>query len=292
MSIREQNIFRNVISKPISLAGIKFNSEFQKIILPLRAMQIIILSFKFKICNNEIAPNSIAMNCISIAFTILLISGNVYNYTTNHYNSTSHWYSTVRNLSDSLHIVFYTLGSLINTFINIRRSDSHVMLIAKIYKVFEGCKIGGYMHITVIFWSLFTLIGMSYISIIIFLYCFIPNYSLMHVIFDAFLLNADITMVYTICLVKIIRYNLSSWLSKFINCATRCQDTDTDVAELKQSFELYLNTIEAYNLFKKIVQEMVRTDFFFHRIKIVVAQFHFRKKYVCTSNKYKCRNMT
>lgn len=139
------------------------------------------------------------------------------------------------------------------------------MLLSKIHKVFKALKMYSYGHAIITLWSFFTIFVMFYIylhTVVLYteLYLSPERDTLWFNMFNHLLtLNMDLTIVYAIYLLKMIRFNVETWLRELEKYAIRWFGTVSDGdAELNIFLELYITIIETYNLYKRIFQEVVR----------------------------------
>lgn len=261
------SIIKNILIKrflkllSFSFSEIQIDSAFQNLLFPLQLMQLATLNFKFAVRNHQIIPNSVVMNCITIAYTIIVIAYNSYHYNNNFCYGSSHWYSSVMCFGEWYNLFFFSVCAILFTIINIRTSSHHVILLAKIYNIFKFCDSKyNKRSLIITVWILLVIYSSRFLFGNI-LNILLSPYNLPPwiILLNLFTLNFDFTMIYFIFFVQMLKSSLEVLLNNIKNFRKSCdaQGLDFCHAELETFLKTYIHILEAYEMIKQIYQLQV-----------------------------------
>ncbi|PZC77064.1 hypothetical protein B5X24_HaOG200713 [Helicoverpa armigera] len=238
------------------------DEDLQSVLKPLNFMQAVFFLSKYSIRNNLIKPNSLIYDLISV--TCLLMFRIVSIYRIIIFSFASKWTPLLQFLyvSQILDSIFYSVGFLLNNYINIVYSKINIGLVLKLQFVHKVLNINRHKLRPLIIYNWIFAISVYSYFIIFNLYMWLkfpnPSYYALILVFSA--LAFDINIVYALLLIKLLTQMLRIWLVE-IQELTNVGMSGSDESYWNKMFDVYKNILEAYKTVEELFKLLVRFYF-------------------------------
>lgn len=249
------------------------DEEFQAILFPIGSIQKLCLLSKFSIRNNLIYPNSLFYNLVCFILIILQVLLYVFRFFLPFYyklKDISRFFEIIMILCTLMHIFGIILFFIVNVINNINKNNIIVIKYLenahKIIKTFifennnmRNFKIVNWVYVIFIYFSC------CLVSFANFLSMDDTTWDENMICYLISLIYFDVTVVYWIRLIKLMRKNLKLWILEVRFYSKCCILFDKDGIETSKNviwgrfLEAYQGLITAFSFFKKIFQIPVRS---------------------------------
>ncbi|PZC77058.1 hypothetical protein B5X24_HaOG200707 [Helicoverpa armigera] len=230
------------------------HEDLQSVLKPLNLMQAPFFLSKYTIRNNCIKPNSIIYNLMAVISMLIFRIVNVYKIVVFPFvtkvNSSVTLFLYVSQILDT---VFYTVGFVLNNYLNIVYSRINIGLVLKLQFVHRVLNINrrNLKSLIIYNWIFVVSLYSYFIFIGIFSWITYPFITLYSYILVVSALSFDMNIVYALRLIKLLTQLLRFWLME-IQELRNLGVCRSDESYWMKMFDVFKNIVEAY----KTIQDL------------------------------------
>ena len=236
----------------------RIDKDIQEMLRPINLMLSLFLSSKYSIKDNYITPKG---NIFYIATFFLLAC--IYGYTVHRLffgeleDTMGINNSEIVNIMFGFFFLFFCVGFTLIFILNFVHRDINISIILLIQRIYNGVEFSGSLK-KVTRWNWICIIVSVCIDIFLqFLYSGLyDDFFTLDVIISILFATLDINLVYGILLIILLRKYIEKWIEDVL-AANGCEEK-----KYIAFFDVYQNILEAFHLYKKIFQLLVRFLFF------------------------------
>lgn len=235
--------FHNLITKDV-----------HQMCYPFHLMLTSLFSAKFNLRNSFITPNGRTYYIVML-FMVLLVTVSYscriyFNYT---YEMVP--YGELQTLTTVVFYIYYCVCFNTLYIFSITKSQTNILLILKIQLIHKSIYNNKSMKKNVICnWILCLIIVFCNIVIYTCLFIFKPSYTLWDLVFDALFISFDVNLIYAIRIIMLLTDYVNEWKRNVELMNTG----EENVTYCKKMVKVYETILEAFELYKKVSELLVR----------------------------------
>ena len=218
--------------------------------LPLNFMKIIVLNPKYRIRNNAITPNDILYKFLLLCGTVFCIFLYVYRIIHNFDdNARAYTFLFIQDIAVYADFFFHFTGFIMNFFIVLIYSKNFVQMILIIQNVHRF--VNNKVHTKSFIrnnWIVVTVYFITFISYFSYHYVLYPEIPLYVLCTLLVLITFDSDIIYAISLLRFVNDKIEQWNQLVLF------DHQAETTCFKKSFEVYLEILKTFDIYKNITQ--------------------------------------
>lgn len=248
------------ISQKEVLKNNKLDKIFFAVLRPFYIVMILCCCPKYNIRNRSITPQGIifyAQSIFGLSVVFILSFYRLFEIYTMSKNNDLDGYVVFTYIVNH---VYYTMIYTLVTISSIKMSEQNVKFVLKINDFCKNFKFVNFNEIVLWSWSanIIYLIYFIFYQTIFYIFDVIVQRHItdpIQIIYTMLLSSLDINIMYAICMIKLLRKCLEVWKNQAEDAyENNVGDTEIDADKMLES---YLNLIDTYGAFQKLVQGMV-----------------------------------
>ena len=232
------------------------DKDVQAMLLPLNLMHNILMCPKYRIKDDSIYPNTLAVKLIGLCGTIVAISSFLYRAYALFVGKTIRKYISLTFINAVVDVLLYSCGFTINYVINVLQTKRNISFVLKFQDVHRFLNKKKTFNCFIIRNWVSVIFVMSFNIFIVTFFYTIMHLASFYLFCGMAILCFDVNIMNAIMLIKLLSEKVKLWNFQAVNCQ-KTGHSGSDYYYCNKMFEVYVNILECFDIYRNTYQQMV-----------------------------------